>query len=45
MSKDNEINSLSEHFKPFECYIGKTFKGEFASLTKENPVFDVSQRI
>ena len=40
--KNNEMNNLSEHLKPFEHYIGKTFKGEFANSTKEKPVFDVS---
>ena len=33
---------LSEHLKPFENYIGKTFKGEFANSTPENPVYDIS---
>ena len=42
IAQNNEINSLSEHLKPFERYIGKTFKGEFANSTKEKPVFDVS---
>ena len=36
------MNNLSEHFKPLEPYIGKTFKGEFANSTKEKPVFDIS---
>ena len=36
------MNNLLEHLKPFEPYIGKTFKGEFANSTKESPVFDVS---
>ena len=35
------MNNLLEHLKPFEPYIGKTFKGEFAHSTKENPVFDI----
>ena len=42
IAQNNEMNNLSEHLKPFECYIGKTFKGEFANSTKEKPVFDVS---
>ena len=42
IAQNNEINSLSEHLKPFERYLGKTFKGEFATSTKEKPVFDVS---
>ena len=33
---------LSEHLKPFENYIGKTFKGEFSNSTLENPVYDIS---
>ena len=33
---------LSEHLKPFENYIGKTFKGEFANSTPEKPVYDIS---
>ena len=37
------MNSLSEHLKPFERYIGKTFKGEFSNSTKEKPVFDISR--
>ena len=41
--QNNEINSLSEHLKPFERYIGKTFKGEFSNSTKEKPVFDISR--
>ena len=36
------MNNLSEHLKPLEPYIGKTFKGEFANSTKEKPVFDIS---
>ena len=30
IAQNNEINSLSEHLKPFERYLGKTFKGEFS---------------
>ena len=33
---------LSENLKPFENYIGKTFKGEFANSTPEKPVYDIS---
>ena len=33
---------LSEYLKPFENYIGKTFKGEFANSTPEKPVYDIS---
>jgi len=36
------MNNLSEYLKPFERYIGKTFKGEFSNSTKEKPVFDIS---
>ena len=42
IAQNNEMNSLSEHLKPFERYIGKTFKGEFSNSTKEKPVFDIS---
>ena len=35
IAQNNEINSLSEHLKPFERYLGKTFKGEFSNSTKE----------
>ena len=42
IAQNNTMSSLSEHLKPFEPYIGKTFKGEFANSTKEKPVFDVS---
>ena len=42
----NELESaqkvLSENLKPFEAYISKTFKGEFANLTQEKPVYDIS---
>ena len=34
---------LSENLKPFENYIGKTFKGEFANSTPEKPVYDISR--
>ena len=32
---------LSEHLKPLQSYIGKTFKGEFADSTPENPTYDI----
>ena len=32
---------LSEHLKPLQTYIGKTFKGEFADSTPENPTYDI----
>ena len=42
----NELESaqkvLSENLKPFEAYISKTFKGEFANSTQEKPVYDIS---
>ena len=42
----NELESaqkvLSENLKPFEAYISKTFKGEFANSTLEKPVYDIS---
>ena len=39
--QNNEMKNLSKHLKAFEPYIGKTYKGEFAESTPENPVFDV----
>ncbi len=39
--QNNEMKNLSKHLKVFEPYIGKTYKGEFAESTPENPVFDV----
>ena len=39
---DNINTQLSEHLKPFEPYIGKTYKGEFANSTPEKPVYDIS---
>ena len=37
----NNFKDLSEHLKPFEPYIGKTFKGEFANSTPEKPIYDI----
>jgi len=42
IAQNSEMSILSEHLKPFERYIGKTYKGEFVNSTKEKPVFDVS---
>ena len=39
---DDVKKNLSEHLKPFENYIGKTFKGEFSNSTPEKPVYDIS---
>ena len=39
---DNINTQLSEHLKPFEPYIGKTYKGEFANSTTEKPIYDIS---
>ncbi len=36
-------NLLSENLKPFQAFIGKTFKGEFANSTPEKPVYDISR--
>ena len=36
-------NLLSENLKPFQVFINKTFKGEFATSTPEKPVFDISR--
>ena len=41
VAQNDKMNSLVEHLKPLENYIGKTFKGEFSNSTPENPVFDV----
>lgn len=35
--------SLSEHLKEFTPFLGKTWKGEFASSTPERPMHDVSR--
>jgi len=39
-SETNKVE-LSEHLKPLQSYIGKTFKGEFADSTPENPTYDI----
>ena len=43
----NDIESaqkvLSENLKPFQAFISKTFKGEFANSTPEKPVYDISR--
>ena len=43
----NELESakkfLSENLKPFQAFISKTFKGEFANSTPEKPVYDISR--
>ncbi len=36
-------NVLSENLKPFQAFISKTFKGEFANSTPEKPVYDISR--
>ena len=40
-SRENTNVALSEHLKPLQSYIGKTFKGEFANSTLENPTYDI----
>ena len=40
---DDVKKNLSVHLKPFQNYIGKTFKGEFANSTPEKPIYDISQ--
>ena len=35
---------LSEHLKPLQSYIGKTFKGEFADSTPENPTYNIQHQ-
>ena len=32
---------LSDHLKPLQSYIGKTFKGKFVDSTPENPSYDI----
>ncbi|SVA69885.1 uncharacterized protein METZ01_LOCUS122739 [marine metagenome] len=39
---DDVKKNLSVHLKPFQNYIGKTFKGEFANSTPEKPIYDIS---
>jgi len=34
---------LSKNLKPFQAFISKTFKGEFANSTPEKPVYDISR--
>ena len=34
--------SLSEHLKPLEKFVGKTWRGEFVNSTPEKPIIDVS---
>ena len=34
---------LSENLKPFQAFISKTFKGEFANSPPEDPVYDISR--
>ena len=36
-------NLLSENLKPFQVFINKTFKGEFATSTPEKTVYDISR--
>lgn len=38
----NGENSLNEHLAVFQPMVGKTWKGEFANSTPENPMHDVS---
>ena len=38
---DGSNKELSDPLKPFEQYIGKTFKGEFANSTPEKPIYDI----
>ena len=39
----NRNTNISEHLKPFEPYLGKTFKGEFSNSTPSKPVHDISR--
>ena len=38
-----EKNTLDEHLAPLAPFVGKTWRGEFKSSTKEKPLFDVSK--
>ena len=41
--QDTNLNTnISEYLKPFEPYIGKTFKGEFSNSIPDKPVYDIS---
>ena len=40
-SEETTTMKLSEHLKPLQSYIGKTFKGEFADSTPVNPTYDI----
>jgi len=40
-SRETTKMELSEHLKPLQSYIGKTFKGEFSDSTPENPTYDI----
>ena len=40
-SRETTKVELSEHLKPLQSYIGKTFKGEFANSTPENQTYDI----
>ena len=39
---DDVKKNLSVHLKPFQNYIGKTFKGESENSTPEKPIYDIS---
>ena len=44
--QDTNLNmntDISEHLKPFEPYIDKTFKGEFSNSAPDKPVYDISR--
>lgn len=40
-SEETTKLELSKDLKPLQSYIGKTFKGEFANSTPENPIYDI----
>ena len=40
---ENGQKLLSKNLKPFQAFISKTFKGEFANSTPEKPVYDISR--
>ena len=41
ISFGEENKTLSSHLKPFDTYIGKTFKGKFPTSTSSHPMLDV----
>ena len=40
-SRETTMMELSEHLKPLQSYIVKTFKGEFADSTPDDATYDI----